>query len=228
MEQARLCFRFIREALEPTGEYRFIDSVTRVGLTHRPTNTRLRVMSSNGKTAMGITGCPLLVADEPGAWEVVGGQLMSDAITTALGKPNSRMKVIYIGTLAPATGGWWHDLIKAGITASTYVQSLQGNADKWDQWSEIKRVNPLTATSREFSKRLKIERDEALADSRLKARFLSYRLNLPSGDESTMLLEATDWQLMADRETPPREGQPIVAVDLVGRDVHGARLWPSG
>ena len=50
----------------------------------------------------------------------------------------------------------------------------------------------------------------------MKARFLSYRLNLPSGDESTMLLEATDWQIMADGETPPREGQPIVAVDLGG------------
>ena len=35
---------------------------------------------------MGIVNCPLLVADEPGAWETVGGQLMSDAIETALGK----------------------------------------------------------------------------------------------------------------------------------------------
>ena len=51
---------------------------------------------------MGIVNCPLLVADEPGAWEATGGQLMSDAIETALGKPGSAMKVIYIGTLAPA------------------------------------------------------------------------------------------------------------------------------
>ena len=41
LEQARLCFRFVRNALEPTGEYRFIDSVTRVGITHVPSNTRL-------------------------------------------------------------------------------------------------------------------------------------------------------------------------------------------
>ena len=67
---------------------RFIDSTTRIGITHRASNTRLRVLSSNGKTAMGIVNCPLLVADEPGSWEVNGGTLMYDAIITALGKPN--------------------------------------------------------------------------------------------------------------------------------------------
>ena len=36
LEQARNVFRPLRAALEPTGEYRFIDSVTRVGLTHKP------------------------------------------------------------------------------------------------------------------------------------------------------------------------------------------------
>ena len=79
-----MVFRFIRQALEPSGEYRFIDSTTKVGITHKQTNTRLRILSSNGKTALGIVGCPLLVADEPGSWETVGGQLMSDAIETAL------------------------------------------------------------------------------------------------------------------------------------------------
>ena len=82
IEQARLGFRFIRQELGESSGYRFIDSATRIGITHLSTNTRLRVLSSNGKTSMGIVGCPLLVADEPGSWEVVGGQLMS-----ALGKP---------------------------------------------------------------------------------------------------------------------------------------------
>ena len=104
IEQARLCYRFVRADLEPTGEYRFIDSVTRLAIVHKATNTRLRVLSSNGKTAMGIVNCPLLVADEPGSWEVTGGQLMNDAIETAIGKPNSDLKVVYIGTLAPGTG----------------------------------------------------------------------------------------------------------------------------
>ena len=42
------------------------------------------------------------------------GVYHNDALDTALGKPDSDMKVIYIGTLAPATGGWWHDLVDAG------------------------------------------------------------------------------------------------------------------
>ena len=70
IEQARLCYRFIRAELEPTGEYSFIDSTTRIGINHRSSNTRLRVLSSNSKTAFGIVGCPLLVADEPGSWEI--------------------------------------------------------------------------------------------------------------------------------------------------------------
>ena len=84
IEQARLC-------------YRFIDSTTRISITHKSSNTRLRVLSSNGKTAMGIVGCPLLVADEPGSWETAGGTLMFDAIVTALGKPNSPMRAVFIG-----------------------------------------------------------------------------------------------------------------------------------
>ena len=73
IEQARLCYRFIRAELEPQGGYSFINSTTRIGITHTASNTRLRVLSSNGKTAMGIVNCPLLVSDEPGSWEVTGG-----------------------------------------------------------------------------------------------------------------------------------------------------------
>ena len=216
--------------MEPCGEYRFLDSTTKVGIIHKPTNTRLRVMASNGKTAMGIVNCPVLVADEPGAWETVGGQLMSDAIETALGKPGSKMRAIYIGTLAPSNGGWWHDLIAGGTKGSTYVQALQGDAEKWDSWREIKRVNPLTAISEDFRKRLRSERDDAQGDTRLKARFLSYRLNVPSGDESTMLLEAADFQGMIERETPERDDQPIVGVDLGGGRAWSAAvaIWHTG
>ena len=80
IEQARMTYRFVREALEPAGGYRFIDSTTRIGILHKATNTRLRVLSSNAKTAMGVVGCPLVVCDEPGSWETVGGELMHDAL----------------------------------------------------------------------------------------------------------------------------------------------------
>ena len=39
------------------------------------------------------------------------------------------------------------------------------------------------------------ERDSARRDTRLKSRFLSYRLNLPRRDESEMLLTVDDWAI---------------------------------
>ena len=229
IEQARIVFRFARSELEPRGGYRFLDSHTRIGIVHRETNTRLRVpIGSNGRTAMGLVGCPWVIADEPGAWETIGGQLVHDAIETAKGKPGSPLRVVYIGTLAPAVGGWWHDLVADGSRASTYVQALQGDPDKWDQWPEIRRCNPLTAISADFRRKLLEERDAARRDSRLKARFLSYRLNVPTGDESTMLLTVDDWERMAGRLVPDREGRPLLSAWIWEAAGHGRRPWPSG
>ena len=230
IEQARICFRFARETLEPLGGYRFLDSATRVAILHRDTNTRLRVVGSNGKTAMGLVNCPWAIADEPGAWHVNGGQLMHDALETAQGKPGSPLKCLYIGTLAPAYRGWWPDLIKRGSHGSTHVTSLQGDLSNWDSWKTIRRANPLTAISASFRKKLLSERDEARRDSRLKARFLSYRLNLPSADESQMLLSVDDWKRVESRAVPLPDGQPIVALDLGGGRAWSAAVavWESG
>ena len=216
LEQARNSFRPLRDALEPTGSYRFIDSITRLGITHKPTNTKLRVMSSNAKTAFGIVGTPLAVLDEPGAWEVRGGELMYDALSTAQGKPGSRLRLLFVGTLAPATSGWWHDLVARGSHGSTFVAALQGDAATWDKWPTIRKANPLTAISADFRAKLLEERDEARRDPRLAARFKSYRLNRPSPDAATMLLTVEDWQRLAKRPVPPADGRPCVGIDLGG------------
>ena len=39
IEQARLCYRFIRTELESTGKYIFTDNSTRIGITHKRSNT---------------------------------------------------------------------------------------------------------------------------------------------------------------------------------------------
>ena len=230
IEQARIVHRFARADLESRRGYRFLDSHNRIGIVHEPTNTRLRVISSSGKRAMGLVGTPWALADEPGSWETVGGQLMIDALQTALGKPGSPMKLIIVGTLAPATDGWWHAMVHDGTHASTHVTSLQGDPDTWDQWQTIRRANPLVAISPAFRRKLLEERDAARRDSRLKARFLSYRLNVPSGDESTVLLTVGDWQHVTARDVPAREGKPIVGVDLGGGRAFSAAaaLWRNG
>ena len=178
LEQARLCFRFIRAALEIDDPdayqpFRFLDSHTRIGIAHKATNTRLRVLSSNGKTAMGIVGCPLLVADEPGAWEVNGGQLMADAIEGAHGQAG----------FPDARDLHWH--ARAGIRRlvarpntggqprpAPMSRRCRGDRETWDSWQTIRKANPLTAISPEFRAKLIEQRDKAArSDTRLKARF---------------------------------------------------------
>ena len=67
-------------------------------------------------------------------------------------------------------------MVDDGSQGSTYVQALQGNRSKWDLASEIRRVNPLMWSFPESRRLLLEQRDGARRDSRLKARFLSYRV----------------------------------------------------
>ena len=230
IEQARLCYRFVREVLEPRGGYRFLDSATRIGITHKATNTRLRVISSNAKGAMGLVGVPLAVMDEPGSYETIGGELMLDALTTAQGKPGSPLKLIFIGTLAPSRSGWWIDMVTDGTVGSTYVMALQGDRKQWSTWATIRKANPLTAISSKFRKKLLEERDAGLSDSRKRARFLSYRINQPTADEASTLLSVEDWEFVVGRPVGDVKGKPVVGVDLGGGRAWSAAVavWPSG
>ncbi len=106
IEQARHVMRFTRATLGEDG-WRYLDAGNRMAIHDKHSTTKLRVLSSSGRTAMGLVGTPLVVADEPGSWEVAGGTLMADALQTAQGKPNSHMRLIFIGTQAPARDGWW-------------------------------------------------------------------------------------------------------------------------
>ena len=114
IEQARIVFKFTRNILEPSGEYRFQDSTTRISITHPRTNTRLRILSSNAKTAFGLVGTQWAICDEGGSWEISGGRLLHDALESAKGKVGSPLRTVYIGTIAPSTSGWWADLISKG------------------------------------------------------------------------------------------------------------------
>ena len=158
--------------------------------------------------------------------------MMADALDTAIGKPGTDLKVIYIGTLAPSRSGWWSDLIQGGSGGSTYVQALRGDLKRWDQWSEIRRVNPLVEISGEFRKTLLEERDKARRDSRLKARFLFVQAERSDGRrERAMLLTVSDYEDMTKRSVPDREGRPTCSGRsrrLTGLVCCAWRLWPNG
>ena len=230
IEQCRVVYRFARRILEPTGAYRFLDSATRCAITHKATNTRLRVVGSNARTTMGLVNCPLAIWDEPGAAETIGGGLMWDAVRTAQGKPDSPLRAIMIGTVAPTARGWWPELIERGSRGSTHVTALQGDLDTWDQWTTIRRANPLMTAYAESRRTLLEERDAARADSRLKAAFCSYRLNVPTQDESTTLITVPQWQAVLRRPVPERTARPVCGLDMgEGRAWCAAvAIWRSG
>ena len=235
IEQARLgVFLPIRAELETIGGFRFADS----GEPNRHYSLVYGYAAagdgfSAGRRAMGIVGCPLLVADEPGSWDVNNGRLMFDAIQTAQGKPGSALRAIYIGTLAPfgLPGHWWHNLIADG-SPRLHLHPRRYRATRKRGIAGIRSVKQTRwwRSAARFRRKLLEERDEARADSRLRARFLSYRLNVPSGDESSVLLTVADWEHVVARDVPPPFGRPVVGIDLGGGRAWSAAvaLWPNG
>lgn len=219
----RTVFKLLKQAVEEDPEFHVAESTNNCHVDHRASKTRISVLAANGRGAQGLVGVPFVFADEPGAWAVNDGQVQHEAIQGALSKPGCKLRVIYIGTLAPATGGWWHDLVHGGSDGSTHVTMLQADPDRWDHASEIRRVNPLMWRFPESRSALLEERDKARADTRLAAAFKSYRLNLPSGDEATTLLTVADWQNVCGRPVPEANGTPPV----VGVDLGQSRAWSS-
>ena len=229
----RATFKLLREFCESSErvmEYSVSENNQTCQVLHKPTNTRISVLASSGKTAQGLVRCPWLFADEPGSWETNGGQQLHEAIQTAMGKPGTNLRAIYIGTLAPATSGWWHELIETGSQGSTHVMSLVGDIEKWDKAVELRRVNPLKWSFPESRAVLLEERDKAKANTRLKATFLSFYLNLPALDEEVALLTPDEWERVLARPVPERSGVPIVGLDLGGGRAWSAAVavWESG
>ena len=233
IEQARIVFRVTRGFLGEDGSYRYLDSNTRIAITHKESNTKLRIIGSNGNTAMGLLDTPWAICDEPGAWQINAGSLIWSALTTARGKPDSPLKILIVGTLAPSATGpghFFYDLIDKGSVGDTHVTALRGNLESWDTWATIRKANPLMSRYADSRKQLLKERDAARLDTRLRAEFLSYRLNIPSRDESEMVLSPEDWAAITAREVPDRDGRPVVGVDLANGRAWASAVawWPSG
>ena len=160
--QAGIVLEFARAALGESGGYRFrVD-----GAIHIETRTRVRVVSSDARRALGLgANVRLIVADEPGAWSPTAGRRLWDAITTALGK--RRMTVVAVGTLAPAplTGpaSWWPSFVSAGSGDGRHVSLLQADSDRWEDFQEVLKCNPVAAINEFLRRTLEREHKAALA-----------------------------------------------------------------
>ena len=232
LEQSRILLGFVREALtDVEDQYRWLDSGQRLACTHKETGTKLRVLSSSGKRAMGLSQFSTIYADEPGSWEVRGGALMWDALRQSLGKrPGQRL--LLIGTRAPSEeGSWWPSLLDGGSGPGTHVTVLTApDSEPWDAWSTIRRVNPLVMHNEALRKTILRERDDARRDGSQQPAFEAYRLNRQVEVYKDMLVPADAWRRVEARDVPSRQGRPIVGLDLGAERSWSAAwcLWRNG
>ena len=222
--QARVVFRVLRSELGEAG-YRYENSNQSIKAEHSKSRTRVTVHGANARTLYGFLGVRLLVVDEPAA---VTDDMWS-ALATSAGK--TRMLILCVGTIAPAAKPhWWPELIARGSRPGVHVTLVQGNRATWDRWPTIRRANPLVSVNPILRKTLLRERDAARRDERLRARFLSLRLNLPTGDAETELIATHEWERMLSRPVLTREGAAVLGIDLgASRSWSAATLmWRNG
>lgn len=236
-QSRKTCFKLLRklvEAADPDGKaFKISESANACHVRRRACNTRVSVVAPSAKATLGLVGCPLVIVDEPGSYDIDGGAALWDSLTTALGKPDSELRLFVIGHLAPkatAAGHWFFDLVARGSHGRTWVYAVQGDPAKWDRASEIRRCSPLSWSFPKSRAKLFEQRDAARSDSQARAAFLSYRLNLPTRDEASMLLTVDAWERVLARPVPPRDGRPVVGVDMGENRAWSAAvaLWPSG
>ena len=228
--QARIVLEFARQTLGESDGYRWGIN----GAMHAETRTRVRVISSDSRRAMGLgANVRIVIADEPGSWSPTAGRRLWDAVVTALGK--RKTTVVAVGTLAPAplTGvaAWWPQFVSAGSGEGRHVALLQAGADKWESFEEVLRVNPVAAINPHLKRTLEREHTAALASERAARTFRQFRLNIP-GDpvDSQTLVTTAEFERVCARPVPACEGRPIVGVDLGGTRSWSAAaaIWPSG
>ena len=152
---------------------------------------------------------------------------------TSLGK--RRTQIIVVGTLAPAPlngpASWWPSLVAEGSGDGRHVSLLQAEAEKWRDFSEVLRVNPVAAINPFLKQTLEREHKAALASERAARTFKQFRLNIPGYPvDSQPLITTAEWARVCARPVPAREGKPVIGVDLGGNRSWSAAcaVWPSG
>ena len=231
MEQSRELLTFVRAALPSEDDYSFLTAGPRLAVTHKPSGTRLRVISSSSKRALGLSNYSTIYADEPGAWELREGSAMAAALETSLGKREGQ-RLLMIGTRAPSPpDGWWPEFLSGGSSDGVHVELIAAPADEpWDAWPTIRKVNPMVNCSATLRRRILRERERGRKSDLDRRRFEAFRLNRLTDVARTSLLSVQDYKTMIAREAPDRTGRPILGIDAgaVSSWTAGVLVWPNG
>ena len=228
--QAKIVLEFARQALGDTPGFRWSDT----GVIHKASRARVRIISSDSRRALGLGAhVRLIVCDEPAAWAPTAGKRLWDAMATSLGKRQTQ--IVAVGTLAPAPltgpGAWWPDFINQRSGDGKHIALLQADPEKWRDFDEVLRVNPVAAVNPYLRKTLEREYRAALESERAARPFKQMRLNVPGDPVDTQPLVTTaEFARVVARPVPPCEGKPIIGVDLGGNRSWSAAtaLWPNG
>ena len=228
--QAAITLEFARAALGEAEGYKWRAE----GVTHVESRARVRIVSSDPRRALGLgANVRIIIADEPGAWSPIQGRRLWDAMLTSLGK--RKTQIVVVGTLAPAplTGpaSWWPSFVASGSGDGRHVALLQADPEKWGEFDEVLRVNPVCAINPHLRRTLEREHRAALESDRAARTFRNYRLNLP-GDpvDAQPLITSAEWERVCARPVPAAEGRPVVGVDLGGNRSWSAcaAIFPTG
>lgn len=232
LEQSRILLTSVKDALaDVADDYRWLDSGQRLASTHTATGAKLRILSSSAKRAMGLQKFSTIFADEPASWEDRGGALMYRALRQSLGKREGQ-RLVLTGTRSPAEpGSWWPELLDAGSRPGIHVTERSADPDEpWDSYATIRRVNPLVHYHKPLREAILRERDEARRNEAERRWFMAYRLNMQVDATVSPLVDAEDWLRVERRAVLPREGRPILGIDLGGARAWSAAVcvWPNG
>ena len=218
--QGRLVFLQLKQLLGNSGEYKYLDSSQRTGVRHRASGTFIRISTGSGTGALGLGNNRILILDEPAALVGTKGLQLYDALVTSLGK--SDCQVVMTGTRAPAGPHHFWTRLLADPPEDWFVDAMEADPDRWNQWREVQRVNPWTRRSERFRNRLRAELKQARRSEVSREQFLKYRLNVSDVADESSLLSLSEWKTILEREPGEADGRTIIGLDL-----GGSRSWSA-
>ena len=107
------------------------------------------IVSSDARRALGLGANVrlIVIADEPGAWwPDCGAAVMGRAYHGAGEAADDGCGGRHAGARAPLTGpaSWWPSFVAAGSSDGRHVSLLQADPEKWRDFDEVLRVNPVS------------------------------------------------------------------------------------